>query len=314
MHPDWRLFLQNQSLVAFEDIYKNAQLMLMSLDHYGVIEVSGKDAKSFLQGQLTLNMNLIQPAQGGYGGYCNLKGRLHALFYLVQTDEAYRLILPKSNITHLLETLKKYALFSKVVLNDKTDALAIAGALNARALPILLEKGNYQVSQQSNLTFIAIPEDRGLLLGSAADMEAFWQSMRCPKTTGTLWDYADIQAGIPMLTKETLEVFLPHYLNLKELGALNFEKGCYLGQEIIARMEFKATIKQHLIKGTLQDSTPLIPGVELFNPGSDNPIGQIVNAVQTPKGIELLLTVKDEALEQAVLLNNQKEIMIHPIN
>lgn len=161
------------------------------------LKVTGIDATKFLQGQLTCDINQANPTKPLLGAHCNTKGRIESLFEIFKHDNAYFLLMPASIIQHAFDTLKKYALFSKVTLE------------------------------------IIELNDSGL-------------SIEFPNTFDE-WRLQQINKGIPTLFPETIGKFLPHDLNLPALNAVSFTKGCYLGQEIVARMQHLGKPKWHMV-------------------------------------------------------------------
>lgn len=215
---------------------------LYDLD-YGLLKVSGADAKKLLQGQLTCDVENIKTPT--FGAHCNPQGRIISLFYLFYLKDAYYLLLPRTMMTIAMQALKKYAVFYKVILADASDSLVISG---------------YQgdgIEDNSTTVYIKIPSStpRYILVKNAS-----------PKNvTKTMkdWQYLDIKDGIPAIYPETSGKFLPHELNLHELNGINFDKGCYTGQEIIARMHYRGKLKTRLYQTKVEGTTPPLLGSDI---------------------------------------------------
>jgi folate-binding protein YgfZ len=211
---------------------------LLNVD--ALVSISGLDAKKYLQGQLTCDMNTLSLQKATLGAYCNLKGRCVALFRILQiADNHYILRLNQSTLPKFLAQLKKYAMFSKIVIEDVSaqwhgfvvydenpgdayNTVSVDGAF------ITTLEGPKNWSQWIAPRDVAVPAEFKVIDDSSE------------------WLYEEIVCGIPCLMAETQEAFLPHHLNLIDLGAVSFTKGCYLGQEIVARMQHLGKIKKRL--------------------------------------------------------------------
>jgi len=242
----------------------------------GLIAVSGPDAVSFLQGQLTVDMTEIKTKKHGLAAFCNLKGRIHALFRLFYDEDSYYLAAPKEVVTQALTQLKKFARFSKVTLTEVSEEWQHFGIFNAEYFDAA---GIISLTLSNNL-------QRFELWGQSKLMQEQWNklSLTLPIKTFNEWKLLDIEAGIPNIWPETQEKFLPHYLNLPQLGAVSFSKGCYVGQEIIARMQYRGNVKRGLSRVLIESRTTLpAPGTPLEG-------GIVVTAAFDPEGkIALLL-------------------------
>ena len=259
----------------------------------GIISVKGIDAKTFLQGQLTVNLNTVTLSQSQLGAHCNLKGRMQSLFRIIQleADEpTYLLLLPKTLLPEAIKNLKKYAIFSKVTLSEVED-LTLFGVIGE------MPANDLGQSKEDWIMF-RMPGKvlRHLVIVPNAAIVDFQQAMqRQTPLTSDHWELLEIQAGIPTVYPQTIDALLPHHVNLPSLAGVSFDKGCYLGQEIIARMHYKGKIKRHMYLAQLVDT------VEVPSPGDDIVIvdapneapGIVVRAAKSVDGF-LLLIVLDE--------------------
>ncbi len=253
---------------------------------YGLIAVSGIDAAAFLQGQITADLRTITANQPGFSAYCNAKGRIRALFRIFLHQESYFLQLPIGVLPSTLAALKKYARFSKVILEDVSEQWQRIG--------IWFRSTDLKIAEFSNLENIML-----LLLPSSEAYERF-ELIGTPQVIKPLWDQLletkhaiisdfdswkclDIQASIPEIWPETIEQFLPHSLNLPALGAVSFNKGCYCGQEIVARMEYRGNATHKLFNIAVADSENIpLPGASLYAEHSNSEImGTVVSASRT---------------------------------
>jgi folate-binding protein YgfZ len=214
------------------------------LGYLGIIQCQGKDSKTFLQGQLTCDLNKLSPGQQSLGAHCNIQGRIVSLFRIIQsTDDTYFLVLPKTMISIALTALKKYAIFSKLTLTDISDTVFVIGHCE--------------------------PPHRHM---------EFSEEASSLQDISTEWRFRDILAGIPNIYPETSGKFIPQRLNLVELGAVSFKKGCYIGQEVLSRLYFKGSVKYKLFLGRMMRSEALTPGENIYN-NSMTKVGHIVDSV-----------------------------------
>lgn len=219
---------------------------MTALPNWGLLEIAGPDAKTFLQGQITCHMGELPSDKAQLAGHCNLKGRLESLFYIFELDSSvpiYVLMMPRTMISHAAKQFKKYALFSKITITDRSDTMPLIGIFGKTA-------------SSDRVRHFPGNDHRSIMI--CHNIEAF--NTYTPPDLSLQWEQADIEAGFPMIYPETIDTFLPHNLNLDDLGALSFNKGCYLGQEIIARMHYKGNIKKHLYKNSVNLPTPPLPG------------------------------------------------------
>lgn len=265
---------------------------------YGLIAVAGKDAQTFLQGQLTTDVTTLTPANS-LSAYCNIKGRIRALLRVFLYQDTYYLQMPQALLSKILATLNQYAKFSKVTLQDVSSEWQRFGILAGPEIQTHLS------SIAGNAVQLIYPlvdsYSRWELLGPAPLLKTGLHDLLPYTETASFetWKLLDIRARIPEIWPETTEQLFPHYLNLPQLGGVSFHKGCYAGQEIIARMEYRATLKRHLFHAVLATSphvplpgTPLLATLE----GKEK-IGTVISASRTPENtVEMLI----EALDSVV--------------
>lgn len=257
---------------------------IVHLSYYGFIQISGPEAGKFLQGQLTCEVLALKSGDSTLGACCNPQGRVVSVFRLFQKEDAYFLRLPQSILAETLAHLKKYAIFSKVQIVDVSDQWVAWGANQA-----LLDFAAYAVP---GLRFEYYLPAAQKLPGEEVLAE-------------NLWQLEDLKAGLAQLSPETSEQFTPHDLNLPALGAVSFSKGCYTGQEIVARMEYRGKLKQHLYLRSLPANALVKLGVELVS--AAGPCGQVVDAVLVDQTWWFLALLKDEAKNEPILIETKRE-------
>jgi folate-binding protein YgfZ len=304
------------ALAATEDV-------IADLSQRGLIAVAGADAAKFLQGQFTNDIDLVDAGHSQLSGYCSPKGRLLALLRVFRRGDAYYLQLPHALLEPTLARLKKYVLMSKVVMRDAGDELVGLGLAGPRSEEILAQLTGHiphaadEVSQSGELTVLRLPgtPPRFALYGPVEAAEPAWRTLTaCAAPVGAAaWDRLDILAGIPEVYPGTVEEFIPQTVNLELLGGINFKKGCYTGQEIIARLHYRGTVKRRLYLGHTGAGIPPAPGTVLHVAGGDGQaVGHIAAAVPDPAGgCDLLAVVAVEhADSNALYMNDNPEMKV----
>lgn len=300
-----------------------------------LISVLGVDASRFLQGQVTCDVQTLAVGQSTLGACCNNKGRMLALFRLLKvTDEYLLLRLPRSVAEHLYNHLSRYKVFFKCEMQVLDQACI--WAIWSAHLP---QKTNEELETEEN-KLTAVMSMLGLkTAGSAAnvcrnaqDSERFeiWTttaagtSAESPATlteadnvvfeeaSATEWYDREFRSGIGRILPETIESFVPQMLNLQLLDAVSFKKGCYTGQEIVARTHYLGKLKKSMrlfsCKVTIADSASVClprPGAALFT--KEDTTGEVVDAVVTGNTI-LVLAVIDN------LQADHVELFLDPIH
>jgi folate-binding protein YgfZ len=223
------------------------------LSRYGVLSVSGADARDFLHAQLT-NDILNLPADGAaLAGWCSAKGRLLATFLVIPAPQGYLLQLARDLAAPVAKRLSMFVLRSKVKVADETDAWAQFGVWEDDAPP--------RVRWDADRVSVPVGERRFLRLEPAAAI-----SSACSAEEET-WYLQEIRAGRPLITAATQDQFVPQMVNLEALGGVDFRKGCYPGQEIVARAQYRGQVKRRMVRLAAPQGARLKPG-EQFNGGT----------------------------------------------
>jgi len=215
---------------------------------YGFIKISGTDAKKFLQGQVTCDVEKITATQNSLAAHCNPQGRIISLFTLFFNEDNYYLVMPQQLAPIALNKLKKYAVFYKVHLEQGTD--------------------------EKTITSLQYKEDA------------------------------------PHIYPETSEIFLPHELNLQESNAISFDKGCYTGQEIIARMQYRGKLKKRMFKTHIHLNAPLTPGSDIyFHENNTTQVGgSIIDSFMTKNDcLVFVLCEKEHAVNTHLFIKDQQD-------
>ncbi|MCX2898306.1 YgfZ/GcvT domain-containing protein [Pseudomonas mandelii] len=274
-----------------------------TLSHEGVLAVRGVDASKFLQGQLTCNLNYLSDNQASLGARCTQKGRMQSSFRILLEGDGVLMAMASELLEPQLADLKKYAVFSQSKLTDESAAWARFGLEHGdaalSALGLDLPAGTDSVARHGAIIAIRVSPDRAELWVPADQADAVKNQLGSLLAEGELnqWLLGQIRAGIGQVMAGTRELFIPQMLNLQAIGGVSFKKGCYTGQEIVARMQYLGKLKRRLYRLQLSASELPEPGAPLFSPSHGSAIGEVVIAAQAGQNIELLAVLQAEAAE-----------------
>ena len=224
------------------------------LSRYGLLSVQGVDAREFLHAQLTNDIRNLSPERAALAGWCSAKGRLLATFLVIPAPQGFLLQLARDLAPAVAKRLSMFVLRSKVKIADESDAWAQFGVWNA-------ERDVSRVEWDDQIGFVPVGEKRVLRLEPAASASA-----ECKDDEET-WYLQEIRAGRPLITAATQDQFVPQMVNLETLGGVDFQKGCYPGQEIVARAQYRGQVKRRMVRLPAPQGERLRPGQE-FNGGT----------------------------------------------
>ncbi len=272
-----------------------ARAVVCPLSHFELLRISGADAQTFLQGQLTCDVLQVTPTAARYGGYCTPKGRLIADFLLMQIPQAYLMHLPAESGVVLAERLHKFILRSRVELGHETaiHAIGIAGPDAVELLRLSLGEPPrlpLESVQYPGATLLRLSGGAFLAIAPRPDIAGLWEVLARQATPAGMdcWNWLQIRAGIPWITTATREQFVPQMVALDAIGGVDFQKGCYPGQEIVARTHYLGEVKRALRFGHAEG--PAVAGDALL--GADGQSrGMVVNGAPAPDGGDDLLAV-----------------------
>lgn len=288
---------------------------LVALQQTRLLLIQGPDALKFLQGQVTCDLRDLSAPVTRLGTQCNPKGRILLSFRALQINpETIALRIPASMMDKAKSSLGKYIVFSKAKLHDESE-YSLFGLYGDNSHTIAQQIfGSLPTNDDS-----WIEKDGNILIQLAAnrfecwiktnDSSALTQKLSEQTQTGSLndWELLDIRAGIANIYPETYEQFTPQEINYQLVNGVNFRKGCYTGQEIVARLHYRGKLKRHMYRfstpntGMTDGQLPL-RGSSLVNASSRNACGHVVNAAFGSDGqIELLASLLDEQLDQVTL-------------
>lgn len=267
MNPIWQNFLlstgavfTSPSAITFLSAPTVAQ-RLLPLVHLGVLTVSGKDAATLLQGQITCNINDVTEGQSSWGAICNPKGRAFATFLLLKQADDFHLILPIDLLEKIKKRLSLFILRSIVTITDNSSNYCLIGVAPSTKLTGIELSTHYDGLIHVNFG------DRSLILAEVDAATAFWSehlAQGYQADGNAAWQMRDISSGIPWLNAATSEEFVPQMLNLDKIGGISFTKGCYTGQEIIARTHYLGKSKRGMVYAECTDGVPEL-NASVFN-------------------------------------------------
>ena len=276
--------------------------VLCTLDHLGCIRASGPDVQTFLQGQFSNDIRQLQNTHGQISAYCNPKGRMLAQFLVLPDAEEFLLLIPRSILEPTLKRLRMFVLRSQVTLTDASDeivCLGLAGMAITSKLgdSLNLPADDYQLSRSDSALICQLPAPcpRYLMVSKFEQATALWTNLSAQlmATDQDVWHWLDIQAGLPSIWPQTVEEFVPQMVNLDLIDGVNFKKGCYPGQEIVARMHYLGKPKRRMYHLVLDQAEPPLPGTDIYVAGGDGQsAGKIVLAMSGQQGTECLAVLQ----------------------
>lgn len=285
-----------------------APAQLFDLSTLGLIAVSGADALTFLQGQFTNDIKQVSQA-AQFTGYCTAKGRLLALFYAFSINDVIYLQCPRALIPDLVKRLRMFVLRSKVVVEDASEQFVILGLASTESAASIqhLPLHPHETSHTELGTVIRLTDSHGKqraqLIVPAEQAEQAWETLTAsfsPASSST-WEVLDIQAGIPQVYPATKEQFVPQMINLDALNGINFKKGCYTGQEIVARTHYLGKVKRRTLLAQLSGAEPPQAG-DVLHDTQQQEAGQLVRvASAADQGWWVLAECRLEAKEAGAI-------------
>lgn len=291
MNSEWQAFLTEQG-AQFEPDQKiktfgNADIerflvkngpVICNLSFQGLIKVSGEDAFDFLQGQFSNELKDISDSTAQLAAYCEPQGKVLALFTIFKQDDSFYLNFDGSLKEAILKRLTLFKMRSKVTLEDVSETLVHIGYagefadLDIQRLLSTKIKDIYEVTKledkdASDVIAVKVPGPyhRFSLFGPADQMQFVWQELRnnSEPTNNFDWNLLNIVSGQPEINAETSDQFIAQFLNLDKLNAINFQKGCFPGQEVIARMHYRGKVTKRMLRLHISERLALNPGDEL---------------------------------------------------
>jgi len=273
-----------------------------ALPALGVIQAQGEDAANFLHNQLTNDVLLLPVGQARLAAWCNAKGRMQlSLIVLKTAPDTLLLVLPTELLAQTLKRLSMFVLRAKVKLSDASATWQLRGLLGSAAQAQIAGAIPWQAVQHDGAQVVALYP---ALFGQASVARALWLGPAgAPAPDATLapelWTWAEVLSGVPLVTQPLFEAFVPQMLNYESVGGVSFKKGCYPGQEVVARTQFRGTLKRRMAR--VCSPVALQAGQEVFTPADpEQPCGTVVQAAARPdgRGFDALVSGTLESMEQ----------------
>ncbi|GAB4122960.1 MAG: folate-binding protein YgfZ [Sideroxydans sp.] len=319
MNSDWQSFLLQQGghiedgvvqhfgNAAQERVDAESATVLCDLSQFGLLRVSGEDAQTFLQNLLSNDIRETEAGRAQLSSFNNAKGRMLASMLVWRDGADYLLQLHASLIEPIRKKLSMYVLRSKVKIADISPDQVILGVAGPRAEAALQQAGLHVPTDvmgmwHANGSCVLRREAaRFEIITDVQQAQASWVALAsAARPVGApCWDGMDIRAGIPFIRSETSEAFVPQMVNFELIGGINFKKGCYPGQEVVARMHYLGKPKRRMYRARIMTETPPAPGAELFSATHENAVcGQLVSSARAAHGgYDVLAVIQTEVAE-----------------
>ncbi len=281
--------------------------IVADLSHNALLAVSGDDATAFLHGQFTNDVQALPQGAAQWNGWLSPKGRLLATFLLVKRADGYLLMLPAEIAAATAKRLRMFVLRSKVVIVEADERFVrvgvagnSAGLLAADAFGATPEPMR-SVERDASLC-VALDATRFVLLAEPSRAAALWDRLAARATPAGIdaWEWSMVQAGIPTIVARTQEEFVPQMANFELVGGVSFRKGCYPGQEIVARMQYRGGLKKRMARVHLEGATRPQAGDPVYAASfGEQAAGMVVSATPSPDGgYDALVVAQIESLER----------------
>lgn len=288
---------------AAELMAARAATIVSPLEHLRVIEVAGPDAGAFLHNQLTSDVKHLASDAVQHSAWCSAKGRMLASFLVFRGGPDYQLQLSADLLTTILKRLRMFVLRSQVTIVDRSGSRELIGVSGPQAAAVVQAAGlpvpgdTLTSAVFAKGLVIRLAGTRFEIVSDGEAAPALWRGLQShARPVGTtVWQWLDIQAGIPLVSARTTEEFVPQMANFERLGGVSFHKGCYPGQEVVARTQYLGKVKRHLY--ALQLASAAEAGEAVFSSSSpERACGMIANAAPAPDGGYVALAVLQEGL------------------
>jgi hypothetical protein len=322
---DWKSFLESQGAVFAHDRVQNFGhaseerraaahgTILADLSDTALIRARGAEVQNFLNGQFSNDLKQLDAAHSQLAAWCSPKGRMLAIFRVLRRGDDYLLQLPMALQADMLKRLRMYVLRAKVTLDSMDEELRAIGVSGPTAEKILTThtgfspEGENSCSTQGDLTILRLPgiHPRFEIIAPVPAARKLWEHLKAEATMAGpgVWAWLDIMAGIPTVLPPTSEAFVPQMANLELVGGVNFKKGCYPGQEIVARMQYLGKLKQRMYRARVESDILPHPGDSIFAPNfPGQSAGTVVAAQPAPdNGFDLLAVIQISSAEAGEL-------------
>lgn len=257
------------------------------LPHLGVIQAQGEDAANFLHNQLSNDVLLLPVGQSRLAAFCSAKGRMQVSFIVIKTaPDTVLLVMSLDLLAQTLKRLSMFVLRAKVKMSDATGQWQMRGLLGHSAKALLGDAAQWQTVAQDGAHTVAFYP---AVLGASKIPRALWiapidQALPAgADVSAEVWVWSEVMCGVTLVTQPLFEAFVPQMLNYESVGGVNFKKGCYPGQEVVARSQFRGTLKRRTAR--VFSPVALTAGQDVFTPADpEQPCATVVLSAARPDG------------------------------
>lgn len=290
--------------------------ILVDLSHNALLSIAGDDAAAFLHAQLTNDVQSLPVGAAQWNGWCTAKGRLLATFLLVRREDGFLLMLPAEIAPGVTKRLAMFVLRSKVKIADISPQQVRMGFAGKSAGVIAARHFGHTPDPMRSVdkdgaACIALDGERFVILAPAEPAPHLWDalSQNARQAGADAWELSLIHAGIPTVTAATQEQFVPQMANFELLGGVSFKKGCYPGQEIVARMQYRGGLKKRMARVHIGGDARPVPGQDVYSAAfGDQSAGTLVNVAPSPEGgFDALVVAQLDALARGDLRWNSPQ-------
>lgn len=296
------------------DEYSRLGATLSDLGDLGVLALEGPDTKRFLQGQSTSDCEQLSPDKALPGAICNAKGRMLTSYQAIEAKaDTLLLVMQRPLVDTTIHSLTKYAAFFKTALSNASEQYHLLGISGPDCESVLSEHFNAvpttinQLCIGDDYLLLRISAQQFLLIANVAAAKTLWLKLakRLTPVGIDYWQLQLIRAGLAQVHAETVEQFVPQMLNLQATEAVSFKKGCYTGQEIVARMQYLGKLKRRTYRVIIKAAKPPRAGAEIYSSPDNKQVGSVLMAAPAGQNSAEMLALlhEDQATASAFIID-----------
>lgn len=285
---------------------------ITELSHLGFLRISGEDARDFLQSLTSNDVRHLDENSSQYSSLCSPKGRMLASFIVFRMDGDYILQMPKEMVDRVKKRLAMYVFRSKVVISEADlSAIGLSGADARTRLEAVPDSGMKTCRIEGGIV-IRLSDSRFEIVAEPEHIASLMERMDGSNAGKAYWERLEILDAIPAVLPETEGLFVPQMANLELVGGVNFQKGCYPGQEIVTRTHFLGKIKRRMVLAHVDAETEPSPGEEVYC--GEEATGNVARVAPSPEGgFDLLAVIHLEHRESEIRLASGKVLHLLPM-